>query len=145
MQAQWLQVLAEIKAPPLTNKAILLTGFPWKSLGDGATVCDVGGGIGSITMQLAKAHPNLLLKLQDSPERIDQAQNEVWPVECPEAIRERRIEFKAMDFLTESPIKQCDIYYVRFGTDIDARRLTDRSNALVEKCSVRGSYTLESL
>lgn len=89
--------------------------FPWGSLGDGATVCDVGGGIGTITMQLAKAHPNLRLKLQDTPERIEQAQNEVWPQECPEAIKDQRIEFKAMDFLTEPPIKRCDVYYVRFN------------------------------
>lgn len=89
--------------------------FPWGSLGDGTTVCDVGGGIGTITMQLAKAHPNLRLKLQDMPERIEQAQNEVWPQECPEAIRDQRIEFKAMDFLTEPPIKGCDVYYVRLN------------------------------
>ncbi|KAF9458941.1 S-adenosyl-L-methionine-dependent methyltransferase [Collybia nuda] len=91
----------------------VITGFPWESLGENATVCDVGGGIGTMTMQLAKAHSNLLLKLQDLPERIEQAQNEVWPQECPEAIRDQRIEFKAMNFLTESPIKGCDVYYLK--------------------------------
>jgi hypothetical protein len=30
--------------------------FPWKELGDNASVCDVGGGIGNITLQLAKAY-----------------------------------------------------------------------------------------
>jgi tRNA1(Val) A37 N6-methylase TrmN6 len=90
-------------------------GFPWAELGPGATVCDVGGGIGAITMQLAKAYPNLQLKLQDTPERVQQAETHVWPKECPEAIKEQRIEFMAMDFLTESPIKGCDVYYVRFS------------------------------
>jgi hypothetical protein len=65
-------------------------------------------------MQLAKAHANLVFTLQDTPERIEQAQREVWPKECPEAIRDRRIEFKAMDFLKEPPVKGCDVYYVRF-------------------------------
>jgi hypothetical protein len=63
-------------------------------------------------MQLAKAYPNLQFKLQDLPECIQQAETQVWPKECPEAIQEQRIEFKALDFLVESPIKGCDVYLV---------------------------------
>ena len=54
------------------------------------------------------------LKLQDLPERILQARNEFWPRDCPEAIEEKRIEFQSMDFLTESPIKNCNVYLVRW-------------------------------
>ena len=86
--------------------------FPWKELGSGASVCDVGGGIGNMTLQLAKAYPTLNLKLQDLPERIFQAKNEFWPKECPEAIKEQRIQFKPIDFLSESPIQGCNVYYV---------------------------------
>ena len=63
-------------------------------------------------MQLARAYPTLQLKLQDLPDRIVQAKTQVWPRECPEAIKESRIEFKALDFLSESPINGCDVYYV---------------------------------
>lgn len=63
-------------------------------------------------MQLAKAYPKLQLKLQDTPERIEQAKTTVWPKDCPEAIVENRIELKAVDFLSESPIEGCDVYYV---------------------------------
>ena len=91
----------------------LQPGFPWKELSLGTTVCDVGGGIGTIMMQLAHSYPHLQLTLQDLPERVMQAQNEIWPERCPEALKEGRIEFKAMDFFAESPIKGCDIYYVR--------------------------------
>ena len=87
--------------------------FPWKELGDGATVCDVAGGVGNISLQLAKAYPNLRLILQDLPERIQQAKNEVWPRECPEAIAERRITFEPIDFFESSPVPGCDVYYVR--------------------------------
>lgn len=73
----------------------------------------MGGGIGDITMQLAKAYPTLQLKLQDSPERIQQARDDIWPKQCPEAIEEDRIEFKAMDFFAEPPIAHCDVYLVR--------------------------------
>ena len=63
-------------------------------------------------MQLAHKNPHLQLKLQDLPERVKQAQNDIWPKECPEALKDGRIEFKATDFLVESPIKGYDIYYV---------------------------------
>ena len=62
-------------------------------MGRGTSVCDVGGGIGNMTLQLAKAYPTLNLKLQDLPERILQAKNEIWPKECPEAIEEEHIDF----------------------------------------------------
>ena len=64
-------------------------------------------------MQLAKAYPNLRLILQDLPERIKQAKNEVWPKECPEAIAEHRIVFEPLDFFASSPVPGCNIYYVR--------------------------------
>ena len=89
-----------------------LTEFPWNELGDKASVCDVGGGIGNITLQLAKTYPTLDLILQDLPERILQAKNEVWPKECPEAIMEKRIKFEPIDFLSESPVQGCNVYYV---------------------------------
>jgi hypothetical protein len=65
-----------------------------------------------MSVKLAKAHPQLKLKLQDVPERMVQAENDFWPAECPEAIVEKRIEFKAIDFFSEPPIAGCDIYYV---------------------------------
>lgn len=95
------------------SELIIYTEYPWDKLPSGASVCDVGAGIGNITLQLAKAHPHLQLKLQDLPERIVQAREEVWPKQCPEAIAENRIEFEAIDFFTQSPIPNCDVYYVR--------------------------------
>ncbi|KAJ3504648.1 hypothetical protein NLJ89_g7830 [Agrocybe chaxingu] len=87
--------------------------FPWKELGDGATVCDLGGGVGNIALQLAKAYPTLQLKLQDLPETIKQAENHVWPEKCPEAIEEKRVVFKPINFFKESPIAGCNIYFLK--------------------------------
>ncbi|KAG6919697.1 hypothetical protein DXG01_002643 [Tephrocybe rancida] len=94
-----------------TEVGAIVNGFPWGELPNGATVCDVGGGVGALSIQLAKAYPKLRYKLQDTPERIRQAKEEVWPEKCPEAIAQNRIEFKAMDFFVESPIANCDVYY----------------------------------
>ncbi|KAG5732025.1 Sterigmatocystin 8-O-methyltransferase [Termitomyces sp. T112] len=87
--------------------------FPWDKYPPGTTVNDVGGGIGSMAMELIKAYPNLQLKLQDLPDRIHQAETEIWPKFLPSAIAEKQIEFKAMDFFVDSPIEGCDIYYLK--------------------------------
>ncbi|TFK35105.1 S-adenosyl-L-methionine-dependent methyltransferase [Crucibulum laeve] len=91
----------------------VISEFPWAELGEGGVVCDVGGGIGNISMQLAHKYPWLKLILQDLPERIQQARNEIWPKECPLAIQEDRVQFKPIDFFNESPVKDCDAYYLK--------------------------------
>ncbi|KAJ7487793.1 S-adenosyl-L-methionine-dependent methyltransferase [Mycena latifolia] len=91
----------------------VVSAYPWQNLGPGATVCDLGGGVGAMAIQLACAHPGLQLKLQDLPDRMEQAENVIWPNECPEALKENRIEFKAIDFFVEAPIAGCDIYYLK--------------------------------
>ncbi|KAK7691442.1 hypothetical protein QCA50_004841 [Cerrena zonata] len=55
------------------------------------TVCDVGGGIGYNSMQLHEAHPKLQIILQDLPDTIKQAESEVWPTLCPEAIEKQKV------------------------------------------------------
>lgn len=83
----------------------------------GASICDLGGGTGHMLIKIGKAHPHLQLKLQDIPERVEQAKEIAWPREFPEAMEEKRIEFKPVNFFTESPIAGCDVYYVS-STDI---------------------------
>jgi hypothetical protein len=87
--------------------------FPWKQLPEGTVVCDVGGGIGGISVQLAKCYPRLHFVLQDLPKQIDGAEKNFWPEHCLEAITERRIDFIPLDFFKESPKEHCDIYFVR--------------------------------
>ncbi|SJL16444.1 uncharacterized protein ARMOST_19968 [Armillaria ostoyae] len=61
-------------------------------------------------MQLADAHPNLRIVLQDLPSQIEMAKNEVWP---KSTIEDGRVEFKAIDFFAESPVKGCDVYFLK--------------------------------
>ncbi|KAG6901385.1 hypothetical protein C0995_012649 [Termitomyces sp. Mi166 len=96
-----------------TEGQAVLTDFPWNRYPPGTTINDVGGGIGSMAMELIKIYPNLQLKLQDLPSRIDQAETEVWPKLLPSAIAEKRIEFKAINFIVDSPIEGCDVYYLK--------------------------------
>ncbi|KAK0184330.1 S-adenosyl-L-methionine-dependent methyltransferase [Armillaria mellea] len=96
-----------------TETSTIIDNYPWVALREGATVCDVGGGIGSISMQLAEAHPHLRIVLQDLPAQIQSAKNDIWPKLCPSAIETGRVNFKAMDFLVESPVENCDVYYLK--------------------------------
>ncbi|KAK7691438.1 hypothetical protein QCA50_004837 [Cerrena zonata] len=96
-----------------TEAGAVVRDYPWQDLPEDATVCDVGGGIGHISMQLYKAHPKLRIILQDLPDTIKQAESEVWPSLCPEAIEKQRVQFKPFDFFAESPASGCDIYFVR--------------------------------
>jgi hypothetical protein len=69
-------------------------------------------------LELAKEHPHLQLILQDLPEQIEIAKKEFWPKEYPKALDEGRIDFKTVNFLTESPVAGCDVYYVSGRTNL---------------------------
>jgi len=86
--------------------------FPWDKLKKDSVICDVGGGVGSISTQLAKCYPTLRFILQDLPGELEIAEHKVWPQRCPEAIQQKRISFIPLNFFKESPEKGCDIYFV---------------------------------
>jgi len=75
-------------------------------------ICDVGGGVGNISIQLAERYPALQFILQDLPGQLEIAKHNVWPQHCPNAIQQKRISFIPLDFFKESPKKGCDIYFV---------------------------------
>jgi hypothetical protein len=45
--------------------------YDWKSLPEGSVVVDVGGGIGTVTKVLAKAHPHLKFIIQDQHKVVE--------------------------------------------------------------------------
>ncbi|KAF9563374.1 S-adenosyl-L-methionine-dependent methyltransferase [Agrocybe pediades] len=88
-------------------------GYPWKDLGQNAVVCDLGSGVGTMSMELAKEHPNLQFVLHDTPQRLKQAKEEVWPAALPSALAENRVEFIPINFMTTPPAAGCDVYYMK--------------------------------
>ncbi|KAL8713750.1 MAG: hypothetical protein Q9220_002276 [cf. Caloplaca sp. 1 TL-2023] len=70
------------------SESFLVEGYPWDSLGTGATVVDAGGSDGHVSMSLAGKHPDIHFVVQDLPDVIELAAKRVPPdldyglVEC---------------------------------------------------------------
>ncbi|KAL0565880.1 hypothetical protein V5O48_016138 [Marasmius crinis-equi] len=86
--------------------------FPWGKMPPGTTICDIGSGVGTVSLSIAKAHSYLHVTLQDLPEPLQQARI-VWSHELPEAVDNKRVEFVTMDFLKETPVGAQNIYYMK--------------------------------
>ena len=97
-----------------TNLFNRLLEYPWHDLPAESSVCDVGSGVGTVTLELAKTYPHMKLILQDMPSVLKYAQEVVWPAEFPQALENAKVEFKPIDFFTESPESGCDVYFVSF-------------------------------
>ena len=92
---------------PGNSPSHLLANYPWASLA-AATVVDVGGSDGYISIQLARAFPNLRLVVQDLPNVIACAIDKIPPE------LEGRIKFQKHDFFTEQPEVGADVYLFRW-------------------------------
>ena len=93
-------------APGLENSYVI-SAFDWASLGHGLVV-DVGGSHGLVSQDIAKAFPNLRFIVQDLPKVIDDAEAKV-PAELAD-----RLTFMAHDMFREQPVKDADVYYLRW-------------------------------
>jgi len=56
---------------PGYSQLTLFPGFDWAGLAEGSLIVDVGGGIGSTSMALAKAFPYLRFCIQDRPKTVE--------------------------------------------------------------------------
>ena len=84
----------------------LCGGFGWGSLG-GATVLDVGGGHGPVSIGLAEAFPDLRFIVQDLPSVLEGA-----PASLPAVLKER-VSFMTYNFLEMQPFKGAEVYFFR--------------------------------
>ncbi|KIX98360.1 uncharacterized protein Z520_05661 [Fonsecaea multimorphosa CBS 102226] len=86
----------------------LVDAFNWKSLGDGLVV-DVGGSFGHCCSEIAEVAPELRFIVQDLEKVVMQARQE-----RANDKHVNRIEFQAHDFFTPQPVKNADVYLLRF-------------------------------
>lgn len=85
----------------------ILNGYDSGSLGK-SKVVDVGGSHGSLSIAIANRFPLLRCVVQDRPSVVDLGQHNL-----PSHLR-HRIDFMAHDFFKEQPIKDADVYCLRW-------------------------------
>ncbi|KAE9393796.1 S-adenosyl-L-methionine-dependent methyltransferase [Gymnopus androsaceus JB14] len=91
----------------------ILSGFQWKDLPEGSTIVDVGGGVGSSSLIIAKTVPHLNIVIQDQPQTIADAK-EFWITNMPSAISSGRVKLQVHDFFQPQPIKVALAFLLRF-------------------------------
>ena len=84
----------------------LLAGYDWSSLGS-ATIVDVGGGYGPVSIGLAREFPHLTFVVQDFADVVLGASRNM-PPELSD-----RISFMAYDMLNPQPVKDAEVYFFR--------------------------------
>ncbi|KAJ8073210.1 hypothetical protein PM082_020079 [Marasmius tenuissimus] len=96
----------------VTGSTSVVNNFPWTTMPLGTTFCDVGSGVGTVPLAIAKAHPHISITLQDLPEPLEQAKL-LWSNELPEALDAKRVEFVPINFLQQTPVAGQDVYYMK--------------------------------
>ncbi|KAF1980465.1 putative O-methyltransferase [Bimuria novae-zelandiae CBS 107.79] len=86
----------------------LATYFDWAGLPPGATVVDVGGAQGHVSVHLARRFPNLNFIVRDLPEVIEGAQDKI-----PEDIQ-GSVRLEGHDMFTPQPKEYADVYLLRY-------------------------------
>ncbi|KAK1215011.1 hypothetical protein PQX77_022396 [Marasmius sp. AFHP31] len=95
-----------------TGETSVADNFPWATMPQGTTLCDVGSGVGNVPLAVAKAHPHISIVLQDLPEPLEQAKI-LWSNELPEVLDTERVRFIPVDFLQQAPVAGQDVYYMK--------------------------------
>lgn len=85
--------------------------YPWDKLGS-ATVVDVGGNLGDVSLALAKRFPNLKLVNQDLPKVIERAKV-YWEQNGSDLIKNGRVILQGYNFFDPQPVKNADVYYLK--------------------------------
>ncbi|TFK38801.1 O-methyltransferase [Crucibulum laeve] len=95
--------------------AVAIAGFQWQSLPKDSLIVDVGGGIGSSSLLIAKAVPGVRIIVQDRETIIKDAEK-YWTRELPEALTNKRVKLQVHDFFQPQPIRDATTFLLRFVT-----------------------------
>ncbi|KAH9475963.1 4-O-methyltransferase 1 [Psilocybe cubensis] len=91
---------------------MVLHAFSWEDLDKGSVIVDVGGGIGTAMLPLARRYPNFDIVIQDLPIVIEEG-TKFWSQNLPDAVANGNIKLHAHNFFDEQPIKNASVFYLR--------------------------------
>ncbi|KAJ7071603.1 O-methyltransferase [Mycena amicta] len=105
--------LAMEAATKLEPAEAILSGFEWNNLPQDSVVVDVGGGVGSTSLILAKAIPHISLVVQDRPSVIADAKK-YWSEKAPELLESNRVKLEAHDFFVPMVNHNASVFLLRW-------------------------------
>ncbi|KAF7338950.1 O-methyltransferase [Mycena venus] len=91
----------------------ILAGFKWADLSEGSVIVDVGGGVGSTALIIAKAVPHVNLVVQDRSSVIEDAKI-YWAEAAPELLNSSRIKLEVHNLFTAQPVKNTAVFLLRW-------------------------------
>ncbi|KAJ5725584.1 uncharacterized protein N7483_006941 [Penicillium malachiteum] len=92
------------------SSTAMIYDYPWDSLGNG-TVVDVGGGVGTHSMNIAKAYPELNFIIQDRPEVIEKGVA-LWTKELPSYLQNGQVQLTPGDFFQTQSVSGAAVYFL---------------------------------
>ncbi|KAH8980527.1 S-adenosyl-L-methionine-dependent methyltransferase [Lactarius deliciosus] len=99
---------AMINVTNMTPEGAILEGYAWEKLPPGSLVVDVGGGVGSQSLALARRHPDLRFVVQDREAVLSDA-NEYWKKNMPDALDSGRVKLLGLSFFDPQPAREDDV------------------------------------
>lgn len=101
-------VMRYITQRPELGPELVVQAYPWGDLPEGATVVDVGGSHGLVSIELARRFPGLQFVVQDLDEPVVRNADARKPAEVA-----GRVQFMTHDFFREQPVRGADVYFLR--------------------------------
>ncbi|KIK53484.1 hypothetical protein GYMLUDRAFT_265005 [Collybiopsis luxurians FD-317 M1] len=105
---------------------IFINGIDGSTLKADDIIVDIGGSIGSATLVVKKAFPQLRYVVQDLEKQIVAGQK-FWEQTDPDAINSGRVQLQVHDFFTPQPIQRAAVYFLRVvihdWSDEDAHKI----------------------
>lgn len=107
-QARFFGAMEGVGRDPGHDLSHIVKGYGWEKLGNSATVVDVGGSSGFLSIALAQAHPNLeKLVVQDYKNTVEEG-----AARLPKELT-GRIEFLPHNFFDAQPTRGANVYMMR--------------------------------
>ncbi|KAH9054229.1 O-methyltransferase [Lactarius vividus] len=92
----------------MTPEDSIFEGYAWEKLPPGSLVVDVGGGVGSQCLTLARRHPDLRFIVQDREAVLGDA-SEYWKKNMPDALDSGRVKLLSLSFFDPQPPREDDV------------------------------------
>ncbi|KAF7929020.1 hypothetical protein EAE99_004764 [Botrytis elliptica] len=106
LMARFVGAMEGVNKDPSQSQKHVITGYPWAELGE-ATVVDVGGSSGFLSVELAKNYPKLNFVVEDYKKNVEQGAAQL------SSELTNRVKFLQHNFFDPQPVTGAEVYVLR--------------------------------